>query len=198
LRRRRRHSTQIFRSTSKSTIYPQSSRPRKKGKGFLLFLFIVSLIVLSSYYLYEKFYYPQIKSENPDQISTTPLTLPAQEKTENKIPVTPPEKKVQVEILNGCGREGVAKIFQTYLQEQGYDVVNTDNYIENGRRKWDLPESMVIDQTGQPEKARAIASSLGISMQNVTSKPNSNALYDFSVVIGRDYSLLKAVARKNR
>jgi len=92
----------------------------------------------------------------------------------------------------------VAKIFQTYLQEQGYDVVNTDNYIENGRRKWDLPESMVIDQTGQPEKARAIASSLGISMQNVTSKPNSNALYDFSVVIGRDYSLLKAVARKNR
>ena len=156
------------------------------------------MIVLSSYYLYEKFYYPQIKSENPDQISTVPLTLPAQEKTENKIPVTPPEKKVQVEILNGCGREGVAKIFQTYLQEQGYDVVNTDNYIENGRRKWDLPESMVIDQTGQPEKARAIASSLGISMQNVTSKPNSNALYDFSVVIGRDYSLLKAVARKNR
>ena len=198
MRRRRRHSTQIFRSTSKSTIYPQSSRPRKKGKGFLLFFFIVSLIVLSSYYLYEKFYYPQIKSENPDQISTVPLTLPAQEKTENKIPVTPPEKKVQVEILNGCGREGVAKIFQTYLQEQGYDVVNTDNYIENGRRKWDLPESMVIDQTGQPEKARAIASSLGISMQNVTSKPNSNALYDFSVVIGRDYSLLKAVARKNR
>lgn len=92
----------------------------------------------------------------------------------------------------------MAKIFQTYLHEQGYDVVNTDNYIENGRRKWDLPESMVIDQTGQPEKARAIASSLGISMQNVTSKPNSNALYDFSVVIGRDYSLLKAVARKNR
>jgi hypothetical protein len=152
--------------------------------------------------MYEKFYYPQAvqmtKSGTREQVSVDSPTPPVQDKKEQEPIFTPIEKKVQVEILNGCGKEGVAKIFQTYLQEKGYDILNTDNYLENGRRRWNLPESMVVDYTGQTDKAREIANALGISQQNIVSKPNSNALYDLSVVIGRDYTSLKAVTWKNR
>lgn len=114
------------------------------------------------------------------------------------VPVTQPEKKIQVEILNGCGKEGIAKIFQAYLQEKGFDVVNTDNYIENGKRRWDIAESMVIDQTGNSGPAKDLARTLGIADKKIVSKPTPNAIYDLSIVLGRDYFILKAMNQKNR
>ncbi len=202
MRRRRRHSTQFFRSDNNSSSYPQTAKSKKKGLRYLIYFFLLGLIGLIAYYAYQNYYYPQVaqinKSDGVNKTSDLPVTadLPSTRAEETTVP--PVEEKIQVEILNGCGKEGVAKIFQTYLQEQGFDIINADNYIENGRRRWDVPASMVITRTGNLESAHAVAKSLGISTQKVVSKSDPKAIYDISVVLGRDYMLLKALTSKNR
>jgi hypothetical protein len=206
LRRKRRQSTQIFKTNIKSPSFAQTKKHRAGWLRGILFIFLLAAIGTVSYYTYINYYHPL-----PDQGHTTKTgvivpDLPAaaaasaeKETGTEEVIIPPPLKKIQVEILNGCGKEGVAKIFQTYLQEQGFDVVNTENYIENGKRRWDVAESMVIDQTGQHDsQAKEIARSLGITSRKIISKTDANAVYDISVVVGRDYIFLKAVTGKKR
>jgi hypothetical protein len=104
---------------------------------------------------------------------------------------TPPFKhKIQIEILNGCGKTGIAKIFQRYLRDQGFDVVNTENYVKDGKVFWKIEKSFVIDHIGVESQAKRVAKSLGIPVENVESRQNPNAIYDVSVVIGKDYKNL--------
>ena len=103
----------------------------------------------------------------------------------------PFEENIQVEVLNGCGFNGVAKTFQTYLRENGFDVVNTDNYFEDGKKRWDIKNSMVIDRIGQIEQAMAVARVLDIPSGRVFTRESDNSIYDVSVVIGKDFKSLK-------
>ena len=203
MRRRRRHSTQLFRSNTNSSSYPQAARSKKKGPGrYLIYFFLLCVACLIAYFAYQNYYYPQALQASKDGSANKTSDLPAAaELSSNRAEETavpPVEKKIQVEILNGCDKEGVAKIFQTYLQDQGFDVLNAENYMENGKRRWDVPASMVIARTGNMESAQAVAKSLGISNEKVVSKPDANALYDISVVLGRDYMVLKALTTDNK
>lgn len=101
------------------------------------------------------------------------------------------QHRIQIEILNGCGKNGVARVFQTYLRDQGFDVVNTDNYVEKGKVRWDVERSFVIDHIGVEERAKAVARSLGIEPERIEKSNNSHPIYDVSVVIGKDYKKLK-------
>ncbi len=202
MRRRRRHSTQFFRSDTNSSKYPQAVRSKKKSLlRYLIYFLLLGVVGLLAYYAYQNFYYPQAaqvnKEESVNKTSDLPDAAALTSKRAEETPEPPVQEKIQVEILNGCGKEGVAKIFQTYLQQQGFDVINAENYIENGNRRWDVPASKVIVRTGDIESAQAVAKSLGISIQKVESKPDPNALYDISVVLGRDYMLLKALTAAN-
>ena len=38
---------------------------------------------------------------------------------------------IQMEVLNGCGVDGVAQKFTDYLRKDNFDVVNVSNYILN-------------------------------------------------------------------
>lgn len=114
----------------------------------------------------------------------------SEEPAAQEIAPAPFQENIQVEILNGCGFNGVAKIFQDYLRAQGFDVVNTDNYMEDGKLRWDIQNSFVIDRVGQIEQAMAVARSLSIPRENIISKENPDAIYDVSVVIGKDFKNL--------
>ena len=98
--------------------------------------------------------------------------------------------KAQIAIKSKKGRSGVAKIFQRYLREQGFDVVNTENYVKNGKVFWQVEKSFVIDQIGVEEQAKTVAKSLSIPVELVESRQNPNAIDDVSVVIGKDYKNL--------
>jgi hypothetical protein len=203
LRRRRRHSTQLFRSETNFPPYGlPAAKPPKKWLRYVSYFFLLAVVCVASYYVYENYYYPPaapLSSKNAITPSTdVPAAVSALPVGEDEISVPALEKKIQIEILNGCGKEGVAKVFQNYLQQQGFDVINTDNYVENGKRRWDIPASLVIARTGNLEPARDVAKSLGISDQKVISKPDPHAVYDVSVVLGRDYMILRALTSDNR
>ncbi len=72
------------------------------------------------------------------------------------------KKPIQLEVLNGCGVNGVAEKFTDYLRAGNFDVVNIGNY-----RSFDVDHSLLIDRTGNMKKALEIASALAIDKNNI-------------------------------
>lgn len=93
---------------------------------------------------------------------------------------------IQLDVLNGCGVQGVAQKFTDYLRKRNYDVVQSSNY-----RTFDVEQSLVIDRVGNRENARKVAQALGIDEKNILQEINPDYYLHVSVVIGRDYETLK-------
>jgi len=94
---------------------------------------------------------------------------------------------IQMDVLNGCGVSKAASIVTAFLRQRGYDVVEMRNY-----KTFDVPESLVIDRTGNLETARKVAYALGVKEQNIVQQINQDYYVDVSIVIGKDYQSLKA------
>ena len=102
----------------------------------------------------------------------------------------PPGQIIQIDLLNGCGERGAASKFTNYLRARGYDVVEMKNY-----RTFDVKESLVIDRNGDVEIARKVAYALGVSEKNIIQQINHDYFVDVSVVVGKDFPLLKPYTR---
>jgi hypothetical protein len=94
---------------------------------------------------------------------------------------------IQIDVLNGCGVSRAASRVTGYLRERGYDVVEMRNY-----KSFDVPQSLVIDRSGDLETARKVAYALGVKEKNIVQQINHDYYVDVSVVVGKDYSSLKA------
>jgi len=96
-------------------------------------------------------------------------------------------KPIQLDLLNGCGAKGVGSKFMAYLRSSGFDVVEMKNY-----KTFNVPQTLVIDRTGNLTAARRVAAALGVSDKNVIQQINADYFVDVSVVIGKDYESLHA------
>ena len=102
---------------------------------------------------------------------------------------TPPEpetfKDIHVEILNGCGKDGMARQVGQHLRTLGFDVMTLGN-----AGSFNYPETIVIDRAGKPEYARRVAESLGTRnrIQQIVADPFR--LEEVTVIVGRDYKRL--------
>ncbi len=196
MQRRRRQSTQIIKKKNLSSTsyppYPTKQTSVFNLKRFFSWIFVILVLGSISYY----FYFGLPEPAGKEIIKEDPLVSTQKDPVIEEPPVkqndpAPFEENIQVEILNGCGFNGVAKTFQAYLRENGFDVVNTDNYFEDGKKRWDIKNSMVIDRIGQIEQAIAVARVLGIPSGRVFTRESDNSIYDVSVVIGKDFKSLK-------
>lgn len=95
----------------------------------------------------------------------------------------------QINVLNGCGAEDVAFQVAQYLRVKGFDVIDYGDYETT------VDESFIIDHIGKPDVARSIAKELGIDESRIV---NSKSRYynEFTVVIGKDYIMLKPFKNK--
>ena len=89
----------------------------------------------------------------------------------------PPGVRVRVEVLNGGGRQGMARAATEHLRDRDFDVVFYGNAAT-----FDHDSSVVIDRVERPELARAVAAALGVA--TVRSEPDPNLYLDVSVVLG--------------
>ncbi|WP_240644840.1 LytR C-terminal domain-containing protein [Cyclonatronum proteinivorum] len=92
---------------------------------------------------------------------------------------------IQVEVLNGCGVQGVAAQFTNQLRGLGFDVVQSGNF-----ETFDLPESIIIDRAGNAANARRVALALGIDKKNIITETSPYFYLDATVVVGADYEQL--------
>jgi len=93
---------------------------------------------------------------------------------------------IQLDVLNGCGIDGVASEVTGYLRARGFDVVEIRNY-----KSFDVDESLVIDRVGNLKSAERVAYALGIKKENVIQQLNQDYYVDVSVVVGKDIHSLK-------
>lgn len=92
----------------------------------------------------------------------------------------PVGRRVRVEVLNGGGREGMARAATDRLRDSGFDVV----YYGNAST-FDRDTSVVFDRVGEPALAERVAAALGI--RSVRAEPDSNLYLEVSVVLGADW-----------
>lgn len=112
--------------------------------------------------------------------------IPQQEKKTPAV-IDTTQQIIQIEVLNGCGKKGVAVKFTDYLRLHGVDVVNIKNY----NNKSPLRETIIIDRIGNLENAKYIAAIIGISGKNIIQQINPDYFVAVSVIIGNDYNQLK-------
>lgn len=97
--------------------------------------------------------------------------------------VAEPNQVLKIEVLNGCGVDGVARKFADYLKKQGFDPVTVTNF-----ERHDIPRTMVIDRTSNTSvHGRKVAESLGLSDDYVSYLASPERLVAVSVIIGQDY-----------
>jgi len=97
------------------------------------------------------------------------------------------EERLQVEVLNGCGVDGVADKITRYLRENNLDVVKTDNF-----ESYNVLRTVIIDRQGNMENAVRIAETLGLGEDRVIQEINEDYLNDATIVIGKDFRQLSA------
>lgn len=96
-------------------------------------------------------------------------------------------ERVRVEVLNAAGITGLARAATERIRSAGYDVVYYGNASSFGR-----DTSIVLDRSGRPGAARAVAEAVGVPV--VLERPDTALYLDVTVIIGRDWSGVPAVA----
>ncbi len=92
---------------------------------------------------------------------------------------------IQVEVLNGCGKSGIAEKITSFLRNRNFDVVQMGNYIS-----FDIDKTMVIDRTGNKANAVKVAEAIGVDKKNVIQQLNKEYFLDVSIIIGKDFNQL--------
>jgi preprotein translocase subunit SecF len=93
--------------------------------------------------------------------------------------------KIQVNVLNACGKSGLAAKVRNQLRELGFDVVEIGNYGET------IEKSIVIDRLDDKLSSYKVSRALGINEESITQKIDSTLYLRSTVVIGLDYQDLR-------
>ena len=156
----------------KGKISSSSNKPTGKTSSIsniiliTLIIFLSAVVVFLSYSLY-------LKIQNIAQ-------------NKNKAGQEVASAIIQVEVLNGCGVDGVAAKFTDYLRRNSFDVVQVGNYTSSN-----IDETMVIDRIGNRANAEKLADVLGVDKRNIVQQLNKDYFLDATLVIGKDYNRLE-------
>lgn len=201
MRHRRRNNTQkILRQTTGTYTKFNSSKKKTSKKPLVYTLLILTVIFMAYRYSDDiSAYFNDFSNSSVSQSLADDTQSAEQEKNVQSIPVqqreddllySPIEKRIQLEILNGCGETGVAKKLTDLLKKSKYDVVNSGNYMQKGAVNWEVNESKIIDQVNSQDEARKLADVMGILYSNVEIYESPSPIADLTVVIGKDYKTL--------
>ncbi|MDP2364734.1 MAG: LytR C-terminal domain-containing protein, partial [Ignavibacteria bacterium] len=89
--------------------------------------------------------------------------FPGQELKNKDIALVP----IKVEIKNGCGIEGMGDKLTELLRSNKIDVIQSGNYYQ-----FDVDKTLIIDRSGNLEKAKKIAAILGVPEQQIIRQIN--------------------------
>jgi hypothetical protein len=91
---------------------------------------------------------------------------------------------IRVEVLNGCGEQGIAEMVTDWLRREGFDIV----YFGNAD-SFEYEKTILYDRSGRPEFVQEVATVLGC--KNTERSFDGLLLLDVSVVVGKDWEKLQ-------
>lgn len=104
-------------------------------------------------------------------------------------PLVVGDARARVEVLNGAGKSGLARVATAQLRDAGYDVVGFGNAPLTSA-------SSVTDRVGKIEAARGIAQTLSIA--TVSTVIDSTRYVDATVLLGSDWPPRQAPAAEKK
>ena len=146
-------------------------------KNKYLFTIIFSAIFFTLFFFIKNNPSNEINNESPVDLSS----LISKTKTEIKT-----GDKIQIQIQNGCGLSGIAKVYTKFLRTSGYDVLE---YANANHFNFENTQLMVHkkDTIGFVNEMVQI---LKIKPDFITYNYNNNFIYEMTVIIGHDYNNL--------
>ena len=146
-----------------------------KGRGVVA---IVALIAgAAGVYVWRS---PRPTSSADDRADSTRVTAPPRAENVPASQRAPDSVRIKVEILNASLVRGLARRATMHLRDRGFDVVFTGGSDE--RRD----STLVLDRSGHPEWARAVARALGGGAR-VESRPDTSRYLDVTVLLGASW-----------
>lgn len=146
-------------------------------KSKIVFLIVFPLITVIALFSY---YQMNIPTNNSDDIVSLSMLI---KKTKS-------EKvfghKIQVEIQNGCGLKGIAKLYTNFLRDKGYDVINFKNASHFSYKKTQL----IVHQKDTLNFTNEMIDILKINSELVNHNYNNNLVHKMTIIIGEDYNQL--------
>ncbi len=94
-------------------------------------------------------------------------------------------ESIQINIINACGADGIARKFTEFLRARKFDVAETMNGEHHE------PYSKVLDRVGDRLSARKVAYALGIDEKRIERAIDSSLYLRATVVVGEDYGTLR-------
>ena len=97
-------------------------------------------------------------------------------------------KKIQLEVLNGCGKKGIAILYTNFLRSSGYDVIdfkNAENFNFNKTK-------IIIHKRDVSNFINEIVDILAIEPKQIEYNYDENIFYEMTLIIGNDYKNLKS------
>jgi len=135
-------------------------------------------------------------SQQPSQVETqlaaTPpvqehlSATPAKSDTMKPEPLQPVTRRIQVEVLNGCGVRGIADKLTNYLRKNDIDVVSTGNYAN-----FDILTTKILDRSDHHQRSTKVAKLLKLPSERILLRKDESLQLDATIVIGADYKSLK-------
>jgi len=96
---------------------------------------------------------------------------------------------IKIDVLNGCGVQGLASRMADWLSRNGFRVRLTENADRH-----DYPKSFVQDRSGNITAARELAQALNIDQNQIlVFDGTTSSEVDLTLVIGKDYKRLPIV-----
>ena len=96
-------------------------------------------------------------------------------------------EKITIQLLNGCGKNGIASNYSKYLLASGHDVIN-----KGDTKEYNYKYSEIITRRSNPTAANEIAELLGISKNQIRSEIDNYLQCDMTLILGKDYLNLKS------
>jgi len=99
---------------------------------------------------------------------------------------------IRVQVLNGCGKTGMAKEVASFLRSKGFDVVDTGN-TEN------ILYTVILDRRDR-EQVNAIPVQKALRQGKLAFEPDPALFLEVTVIIGEDFKPARSGIRmeKNR
>ena len=95
-----------------------------------------------------------------------------------------PIQDIKVEVLNGCGIQGIAARTADFLRANHVDVVRSDNADNHN-----YPNTIIISRNENIESLKAVSRSFGIALDDKTHiliDPDESLGVDVTVILGKD------------
>lgn len=95
-------------------------------------------------------------------------------------------RKIQVEILNGCGISNITNLFRDFFISNNIDIIAVGNYADFKQQK----SFIIYHSYDVKEKAEELALKLNIDTKLVKSDIFQKPINELTLVLGFDYSKL--------